>query len=109
MNAFGPRYPSRRRADILRNAQLGVRVRTAEAQTVRIDLTDTRRGCLQAIAAGKVKHYPTGGWKCDGKARNAVVRECVAAGWAREWVADGRLHVELTDLGRKAIGAEEPA
>lgn len=109
---FGSRYGgAKRRADVLRGSQLAPRVRAAEASATPkpLPLTAVRRGCLEAIAAGKVKHYPSGGWRCDGKGVNAVVRDCVAAGWAREWVADGRLHVELNDAGRAAIGDGEPA
>lgn len=99
-----------RRADILRGAQLGVSVRRAEAGTPReLKLTPTRRGLLEAVAAGKVRHYPSSGWKSDGRAVSGVVRECAAAGWLHEWVDNGRLQIGLTDAGLQAIGADDPA
>lgn len=101
---------SKRRADVLRGSQLGVRVRTAEAgKPVETKLTPTRRGCLEAIAAGRVKWYPSAGWKCDGKAVNAAVRDCVAAGWAAETLDGDRRAISLTDAGRAAIGDGETA
>jgi hypothetical protein len=95
-----------RRADILRGAQLGVSVRRAETAPRALKLTDVRRGLLEAIAAGKVRHYPSSGWKSDGRAVSGIVRECVGAGWAHEWVDDGRLQIGLTPLGEQAIGRE---
>jgi hypothetical protein len=109
-NPFGSRYGRPKRGDMLRGSVLGVRVRAAETTPEAIPLTAPRRGLLEAVAAGNVRHYPSSGWKVKGgTAVNDLVRRCVAAGWVREWVADGRLHVELTDLGRKAIGEDEPA
>lgn len=103
----GRRYGRSRRADLLRRAQLGVSVRRAEAaKPVPTTLTATRRGCLEAIHARKVRYYPSSGWKASGKAVNAAVRDCVNAGWAHEWVDDGHLHIGLTALGETAIGVQ---
>lgn len=92
----------------LKSAVLGVSVRRAERAPIVLRLSPTRRGCLEAIHSGAVRYYPSSGWKCDGKAINSLVRECVAAGWAAEHRDDtksGR-RIELTDAGRKAIGVE---
>ncbi|HEX8024724.1 MAG TPA: hypothetical protein VF484_00830 [Candidatus Limnocylindrales bacterium] len=107
----GPRYPSRR-FDPLRGAQLGVSVRRAEAEPKELELTPYRRGLLEAVKLGRVRYYPSSGWRCSGKAVNAVVRECVAAGWLKESLEGSlpiRRTIALTDLGRAALGTEEPA
>jgi len=107
---FGHPYGRKRRYDRLRGAQLApVAVRRAEAgRPMAVRLTPARRGCLEAIAAGKVRYYPSTGWKAAGKAVNAVVRDCVGAGWAVESLDGDRLTIALTDAGRTAIGADEP-
>lgn len=104
----GPRYPSRR-YDRLRGAQLApVAVRRAEAGEPRaLPLTAVRRGLLEAIGAGKVRYWPSAGWKCSGKAVNATVRDCVAAGWATEALTGDRRTISLTDAGRAALGLDE--
>lgn len=107
----GPRYPSRR-YNPLRGAVLGVSVRRAEAEPKQLELTENRRGLLEAVKLGRVRYYPSSGWKCGGQTRNAVVRECVAAGWLKESLEGSlpiRRTIALTDLGRKAIGEGEPA
>lgn len=111
-NFGGPRYPSRR-YDPLRGAVLGVSVRRAEAaEPKQVELTDNRRGLLEAIAAGRVRYYPSAGWKVAGKTVNAAVREAVAAGWAKERLEGAlpiRRTIALTDLGRAALGEDEAA
>lgn len=104
----GPRYGPRR-YDPLRGAQLGVSVRRTEAEPVPTALTDNRRGLLEAVHAGRVRYYPSSGWRCAGKAVNAVVRECVAAGWAKDRLEGAlpiRRTIALTELGLAAIGVE---
>lgn len=102
---FGPRYP-RRRTDILKSQILGVSVRAAEKSPRQVRLTAARRGLLEAIAAGKVRFYPSSGWKVDGKAVNAGVREVVAAGWAHEFLRDSKRMVGLTHAGEAALGVD---
>jgi hypothetical protein len=114
MTPPGPRYPARsRRNDILRGAQLGVSVRRAEAaKPVPMALTATRRGLLEAVAAGKVKYHWSSGWRCGGKTVNDLVRQVVAAGWAKERLNGAppiERRIALTAEGEKAIGAGEPA
>jgi hypothetical protein len=104
----GPRYGSgRRRADLLRGQVLGVSVRRAEAaKPVPLKLTPTRRGLLEAVHAGQVKWFPSAGWRCDGKAVNADVRDCCRAGWTAEALDGDRRTIALTDAGHAAIGVE---
>lgn len=102
-----------RRYSPYRHVQLGVSVRVAEADKPRkaLLMTANRRGLLEAVAAGRVRYWPSSGWKCGGKAVNAVVRECVQAGWLKERLegsAPIRRVVEVTDEGRKALGEGEP-
>ena len=109
---FGSRYgAAKRRADVLRGSQLAPRVRAAEASATPkpLPMTPNRRGLLEAIADQQVKYHPSSGWRCDGKTVNGDVREAVRAGWAHEWIAEGRPHVGLTTDGEKAIGKDEPA
>lgn len=105
---FGSPYRARR-LNRLRGAQLApVRVRRAEAgQPIALAPTPTRRGCLEAIAAGKVRWFPSAGWRCAGKAVNAVVRDVVSAGWAVESLDGDRRTIALTNAGRAVIGAGE--
>lgn len=105
MMAGRPRFP-KRRADLLKGQVLGVSVRRAETAPRQLTLTATRRGLLEAIGDDKVKYHPSSGWRCDGKTVNADARDCVRAGWAHEWIADGRPHIGLTAAGEKAIGRE---
>lgn len=105
---FGPPYRARR-YDRLRGAQIGVSVRRAEQAPTKLGMTRTRRGCLEAIEAGRVRWYPSTGWKAAGKAVNAVVRDVVSAGWAVESLDGDRRTIALTDAGRTAIGAGEAA
>lgn len=109
-NPFGSRYGgAKRRADVLRGSQLAPLVRAAEASATPKPhvLTVVRRRALEAIDAGKVRWYPSSGWKAEGRAVNAVIREVVSSGWATEAIEGDRRTIELTPLGRKAIGAEE--
>jgi hypothetical protein len=98
---FGPR-----RSGLLKGQVLGVSVRRAEQPPRQLTLTATRRGLLEAIAAGKCRWHPSRGWMCAGKAVNADIRDLVAAQWARERVADGRPQIALTSTGEAAIGRE---
>lgn len=111
-NPFGSRYGgAKRRADVLRGSQLAPRVRAAEASrpVKPIPMTAVRRGLLEAVTAGKVRYFPSSGWKCDGRAVNAAVRDCVGAGWAIEALDGDRRTIALTEAGRAAIGDGEPA
>lgn len=104
----GPRYTGKRRADVLRGQVLGIRVRGAEAgKPVKLKMTASRRGLLEAIAAGVVRWYPSYGWKSDGKGAAALVRDCVSAGWATEALDGDRRTIALTEAGRKAAGFDE--
>lgn len=112
-NPFGSRYGgAKRRADVLRGSQLAPLVRAAEASATPkpLVLTSVRRGCLEAIAAGVMKWYPTTAqWRSGGKARSAVVHDVCAAGWAHQTITGDHRLIELTDLGRAALGLDEPA
>jgi hypothetical protein len=108
MMAGRPRYP-KRRTDVLKGQVLGVSVRRAEAaKAVPMALTPTRRGLLEAVAADHkpplVRWFPSSGWRCNGRAVNAEVRDCCKAGWATEALDGDRRTIALTDAGRAAIG-----
>lgn len=108
----GPRYPARnRRADVLRGQVLGVSVRRPDQNKPisALRLTPTRRGLLEAIAAGKVRYVASYGWRCGSQTVNALVQDCVRGGWVTASTAMGAEAITLTDAGRTAIGAEDAA
>lgn len=107
----------RSRADVLRDQVLGVAKTTTSAGADgdvgrprrEVRLTDTRRGILHAVHAEKVHWHASAGWRCHGHTVNADMNDCVAAGWVHVWIGDGVPHAGLTDLGRAALGLEDPA
>lgn len=107
---FGSPYGKGKVYRPYRGAQLGVSIRRPDGGYAEVKLTPTRIGCLKAIEAGKVRYYPSAGWKCEGRAINALIRDCVRAGWAKESLQGAQPIVRviaLTDAGRKAIGLDE--
>ena len=101
---------TRQRHDRYRNAVLGVSVRRADtAKPETVALTASRRGLLEAVAAGKVRYVASSGWRCGQKTVNAVVQDCVRGGWVTASTAMDAETIALTDAGRAAIGDGEPA
>lgn len=103
---FGGPYPSKAYRPY-RGAQLAPAVRTGERKPAEVTLTPTRRGLLEAVAAGKVRYRASKGWVCDNRAVNAVVTDCIRAGWIAASTAMDATSIALTESGRKAIGLDE--
>jgi hypothetical protein len=106
VNPFGSRYSAKAYRPY-RGAQLAPAVRTGTRQPVALKLTATRRGLLEAIAAGRVRYVASTGWKCERKTVNALVQDCVRGGWVTATTAMDFQAIALTDAGREAIGLDE--
>jgi hypothetical protein len=111
VSGFGSPYGKGKTYRPYRGAQLAPALRFGDRPAAQVKLTPTRRGLLEAAAAGKVRDVASVGWKCGRKVVNALVADCVRAGWLDVGRQSGSAirTITLTPAGRRALGDEEVA